>query len=247
MSTPLWVYKIASTFWAEAGEPEQFPRNLRHAVANALPLTVVSLPKLHPSVMSQWLQEQRIPCDMTTRDRALRACLVARYGHGIIFIDRADPDDEQRFSLAHELARFLKDYWQPHRAARERLGACVLEVFDGERPPRQEERIHALLAHVKIGYHIHLMERTSDGHLATSTIEAAERNADRLALELLAPAETVLLATASRSPEQRRKEIKNVLIESYGLPVTPAAQYAALLVSLSPRTESFLRRLGLIR
>jgi hypothetical protein len=247
MNTPLWVDETTSIFWAEAGESEQFPRNLRYAIANALPLTVVSLPKLRPSVMSHWLQEQSIQCGITTRDRALRACLVARYGHGIIFIDGVDPDDEQRFSLAHELAHFLKDYWQPRHTASERLGASVLEVFDGERLPRQEERVHALLAHVKIGYHIHLMERTSDGHLATSTIEAAERNADRLAFELLAPAERVLLETASRSPGQRREEIKNILIESYGLPVAPAAQYAALLVPLSLGPESFIRRLGLVR
>jgi hypothetical protein len=44
MSIPLWVYEVASIFWAEAGESEQFPRNLRHAIANALPLTSFPYP-----------------------------------------------------------------------------------------------------------------------------------------------------------------------------------------------------------
>ena len=94
MNAPLWVYETASTFWAAAGESEQFPRNLRKAIANALPLTVVFLPRLRASEVNTWLQQQSIPCEISSRDRALCACLVARYSHGVIFIDGTDSDNE---------------------------------------------------------------------------------------------------------------------------------------------------------
>jgi hypothetical protein len=129
MSTPLWVSEAAATFWAVAGAEEAFPRDLRRPIANALPVAVVLLPKLRLSAVDKWLVRQGMTCGLSIRDRALRACLVARYGHGLVFIDGTDPSDEQRFSLAHELAHFIRDYWRPRALAVERLGAGVLEVL----------------------------------------------------------------------------------------------------------------------
>lgn len=245
MNTPLWVSETASAFWANAGGYEPFPRNLRIPIANSLPLAVVSLPTLRLASVELWMQEQGVPCVVEVGDRRLRACLVARYGQGLIFLDGADPEDEQRFSLAHELAHFLRDYWAPRRVVRDRLGQGVLEVLDGDRPPRSEERMQALLARVQIGFHVHLMGRSSEGGIVHDAIEAAERDADRLAFELLAPSDTVLRA-ANRLPDgQRRDLLAPLLVESFGLPASLANYYASL-ISPKPRTESSLvRRLGL--
>lgn len=245
MSTPLWVSEVAAAFWADVGRPEPFPRNLRRPIADTLPLTLVLLPKLRVVGVDAWLQRNSIPCGINVPDRPLRACLVARYGHGFVFVDGIDPEGEQRFSLAHELAHFLGDYWQPRRRACERLGPAALEVFDGERPPHPDERIRALLARVPLGSYIHFMERTADGHLAAA-LDAVERDADRLAFELLAPADTVLADVQRFPSEQRRDAATRTLREVYGLPAVPAEQYATLLVPPPHRTSPLLRRLRLV-
>jgi hypothetical protein len=152
----------------------------------------VHLPELQVSGVESWLRAQGVRCALDASDRLLHACLVARAGSGIVFLDRNDAGAQQRFSLAHELAHFLRDYWEPRRHAVEQFGPGVLEVFEGKRPPQPEERVHALLAQVPIGFRIHLLERNSDGRIASDEVDEVEANADLLALQLLAPEGTVL-------------------------------------------------------
>ena len=246
MSMPLWVTETAEAFWAEAGELEPPPRDLRAPIATALPLTIVLLPRLRVVRVDEWLQEHANLCCVSIPDRALRACLIARYGHGIVFIDGADPDNEQRFSLAHELAHFLSDYWRPRRLAIERIGPEVLEVLDGERPASYDERAHALLAHVSIGFHVHLMERTEIGKSASAAIDRAENGADLLAYELLAPSADVLQQALAAPLERRQALVTELVGDVYGMPPEPAARYASLLVPPSRPPDSFVRRLGLV-
>jgi Zn-dependent peptidase ImmA (M78 family) len=243
VTTPLWVSELVALFWSTAGQSEPFPRNLRQAIANTLPLSVVFLPRLRVAGVESWLRKQGIQCSTNVLDRALRACLVARYGQGLIFIDGGDLEDEQRFSLAHELAHFLRDYWQPRRSASERLGPDVLEALDGHRPPRREERIHAILARVPIGFYVHLMERTTSGHAASPVIDASEHEADRLAFELLAPSEVVLKETEGSPSSRRLAETSHLLTTKYGLPTTQAAYYASRLMPSTGSDVTFVRRL----
>src|SRR5271165_602761 len=74
--------------------------------------------------------------------------------------------------------QFLRHYWQPRREACLRLGEQITEVFDGRRAPTPEERLHALIARVPIGFHWHLMQRDATGDYAREAIATAEREAD---------------------------------------------------------------------
>ena len=236
MSAPFWVVDLADRFWAEVGEAEPFPRQLCRSIARALPLSVVLLPRLWTANVLDWLRQHEIAYPMLESDRPLRACLFARYGGGFVFIDGSDSEDEQRFSVAHELAHFLRHYWQPRRNATCRLGEQVGEVFDGLRPPTREEDLRSLLSNIPIGFHMHLMSRDEDGGVSSAAIAVAEAEADRLAYELLAPAASVL-ASATRAALVGR------LREVYGLPGMQARAYARQLMPMN--ADPFLARLGI--
>lgn len=244
MSVPLWAAELADQFWALAGEPAPpAPRDLLGPLTFALPLTVVPLPRLYGVEVERWLRRQDILCVLGGRDRALRACLVARYGHGTIFIDSTDPDDERRFSLAHELAHFLRHYRQRRLDASRMLGAEILQVLDGVRPPRQDERAHALLAQVQIGYHVHLMERDAAGAGGNDRVRRAEAEADILACELLAPAGAVERALRGASGRARHDAAVALICTRYGLPPTVARQYATRIAPRPAQQSGLLQRL----
>ena len=172
----------------------------------------------------------------------MRACLAACRGHGLIFLDGADEEEEQRFSLAHELAHFLRHYWQPRRRARRRLGEQVAEVLDGDRPPTEQERLHALLKNVPLGFHLHLMRRGRRREGINAAVAWAEEEADLLAYELLAPAADVLARTGPVQGDAGRVKLAEVLQSDFGLPAQQAADYGRLL--LPPVWEDpLLRRL----
>lgn len=246
MTLPLWVADAAEVFWRETGGEEAFPRELRRPLAHALPVGLVLLPRLRLRAVDDWLQRQRIGCALDTTDRALRACLIARRGQGLIFLDGADPPDEQRFSLAHELAHYLREYWLPRRATSARLGPAILDVLDGRRAPQREERIDALVARIELGYHVHLLDRAPDGAVVSAAVAHAERAADLLAYELLAPAARVLRALPGDAAPARRDAATRQLIAAFGLPEAQAARYAALLVPAPTASAGLLRRLGLV-
>lgn len=240
--TELLVADLARTFWELAGTTEPFPRELRRPTAWALPVAIVDLPRLRVAALGRFLERRTAIGPLATADRPLRAALVAHAGQGFVFIDGADPPDERRFSLAHELAHFLADYWWPRRRAAARVGPASLEVLDGRRGPTRDERIDAALGGVALAAHVHLMERTPDGHRPGEAIERAEQTADALALELLAPGELAapLVAAAGGAAEAEA-----VLAERFGLPSSVARVYREQLLGPEPPGAAMLRRLGL--
>ncbi|HEX3151336.1 MAG TPA: hypothetical protein VHR66_24875 [Gemmataceae bacterium] len=244
MTIPVWVAELAASFWSDAGAPEPFPRTLLGPIALAVPLTVVFPPRPTIASILIWLQRNGIDCKCTVPDQPLRACLVARGGHGFAFIDGTDLPDEQRFSLAHELAHFLRDYLHPRHRVEKSLGPKALEVLDGRRPATAHERLHAILSTTPIGFHVHLMDREAGSGVPSRSVADAEKCADRLAYELLAPADSVLSAIEGEPQPATRSRLVNLLTRQFGLPSKQADQYADALVPPAKRDPLLMRLRG---
>lgn len=233
MNVPLWVAELAAAFWEQAGEEEAFPRALRGPLLNTFPLAVLTRPSLSTDSVREYLCRRRIAFPMEGVDCALRACLIVRGGGGFIFLDAGEDAAEQRFSLAHELAHFLRHYWELRRQASARLGEKILEVFDGRRLPSHGERLDALLAAVPLGCHVHLMRRDARRR-ARGAVAVAEEEADRLAYELLAPAGAVAERLGEGLVDNRRVRAAAEMRDFFGLPSAQADEYAAILFPAAP-------------
>ena len=236
----LWIHEIADRFWADAdGTPPNFPRDLLEVACWALPIAAVELADLSIDRINAWLAERDSELGLTVPNRPLRACILVHQGSGVLFVDAADADDERRFSVAHELAHFLIEYTVPREQARARLGESVLLVLDGRRAASADERIGAVLGRVALDAGLHLMERTPDGHLPGREASTAERRADELAFELLAPFDAV---QACWPDQADRQTVAATLRRTFGLPTAPAEVYARHLAP-EPAAGTLFRRL----
>lgn len=234
-------------FWQRCGEVEPFPRRLERATVLALPVCIVKLSHLKLSVIENWLARRGAGFQFNCPSRAVRGCLIACGGEGVIFVDGADPDDEQRFTLAHELAHFISDYWLARESALTKFGPSVAAVFDGLRRPNVTERLHAVLTGTPLGVYTNLLERNQASDHFNSAVWQIEDRADRIALALLAPPEDVL-ALADTTASQfvaRHASITTLLQQHFGLPAIIAAAYGRSLLETIGRGPSWIETLRL--
>lgn len=238
----------AQRFWRLVGRTEAFPRSLESSVAWGLPLAIVKLPHLGLSELQNWLSQRGICPHIGGPDRPLRACLLARSGRGLVVLEGSDPEEERRVSLAHEASHFLVDYLYPRQKALEALGKAGREVLDGLRLPTLEERLTGVLRGVQVGVFTHLMERTAVGEVNRLEVLVAEDRADRIALELLAPRQTVLKRLEARGIHWHEHGAATsatvILVEEFGLPLAIAREYGRSLALSRRLRRGFREWLG---
>lgn len=211
-------------FWKRVGEPEVYPRYLERSILVAFPVAIVKLPHLALASIENWLKFRKITFLFNCESRFVQGCLIAYAGKGIIFCDGTDPIDEVRFTLAHEAAHFLVDYWLPRQKAIKKFGNNIVNVLDGDREPTVTERIHATLETTAIGTITNLMDRQE----VSTSIYRVENTADKIGFGLLAEPNEVLGGVDIQQDkfEQRLEILTKRLITNFGLPTRPAQTYA---------------------
>jgi hypothetical protein len=178
---------LAQDFWAGTGLHDIFPRKIEQAAPLKLPLVPVPLSRLTVPTIEHWLQQRGIATPLPDDSCDLRGCLVALRGHGFIFVCDADNPEEQRLTIAHEVAHFLMDYLLPRQQVMRALGTDMAAVLDGLRPPTPAERAAAILSYVRLGAHVHILPRPGISGEEDGVVAHVEDRDDRLALELVAP------------------------------------------------------------
>lgn len=192
MAVEGWLQHGTEALWQTVDGPPPFPRNLSRLMRDGVAVRPVGIPNLTLEMVAQQLQRFQLPATPVDRDRPLRGCLVVSQNRRFVFFDTRDPDEERRFTLAHEIAHLWLEVLEPRERVRAFLGEAALEVLDGLRDPHPAERAQALLHRVPLHRPFHLLERDTEWGIVRAGIHTAEVRADRLALELLAPEEAAL-------------------------------------------------------
>ncbi len=242
---PVRLAEIAEDVLQKLGHP-LFPLRLDQLLPYGYSVNIQPIPDLTIGAIENWFAVRKIPYPTETiPDRRLYGCLVAQRGHGVIFLDKSASEAERRFTLAHEFSHFLLDHLIPREQAINALGESFLPIIDGERPPTEEERIEALRLWIPVQPFQHLMQRDSDGQFMDLRTSRAELDADLLALEILAPHQTVLAHCPLDDYDRLQFALVQHLSDDFGLPAKIARTYATQLAEHFAPEKTMRQRFSL--
>lgn len=214
-----------------------FPRDLAEDIPLALPITVVPLPKLTPRKGLEWLVSHECKFGKLVGTNGLKhGFTVAQSGVAVLFLNSTDPADEQRFTLAHEVAHFVLDHHQPRLRAEKAWGERILPVLNGDKEPSLSEQFFSVFERVPYSVQTNFMDRNGEGKPRTGQVMESEQRADRLAFELLAPRQELLPLLNHGG----REALEASLVSRFGLPEKEARTYARWLLSEQPSRRPFL-------
>jgi hypothetical protein len=213
------ICSAAENFWAAAGGRGGYgsPVRIDAAVVRTLQVGIQRVAGLTMRNVELILHRAGISAALPGDARALRGCLIADVGVGFILVDADDSEDEQRVTIAHELAHFLLHYRALRQAALTGLGRHVVAVLDRTRSPTQAELFSSALRDLPLAPFRHAMVRA--GAPARGQIAAMEAEADDLGIELLAPWRLVR-ALATPDPD--------TIATQFGLPPAMARRLATM-------------------
>lgn len=225
------IKQVAEGFWKPLLPFRTFPVDIERAIAfSNLPLHIDLIPGLEIDHVNQWIRVNQFPARIDKDNCALHGFLLARGGHGIIFVNGTDKREERRFSIAHELAHFLLDYQLPRINYLKLYGDSILEILDGKRLPTFEERLAFVVSELPTPIFAHALDNSRITSYERNQVWSAEWRTDTLAFELLAPFNIVISSLKKQKPEKRFEPIfrqaSNLLTTDFGLPSTLAGSYA---------------------
>lgn len=225
------VKQVAEDFWKPLLSYRTFPVDIERAIAfSKLPLHIDLIPGLDIDHVNQWIQANHFPARIDKDNCALHGFLLARGGHGVIFVNGTDKREERRFTIAHELAHFLLDYHLPRINYLKLYGESILEILDGKRLPTIEERLAFVVSERPTPYFTHALDNSSITAYERSQVWNTEWRTDALAIELLAPFHNVISSLKKLKLEKRFeplfRQASSLLVSDFGLPSNLASSYA---------------------
>lgn len=227
---------IAERFWLQSGMAPPEPRSVQVAICWAHSVRVETQTGLSIATIQAWMRREGFPIPMDDPNRRLRGCAVASAGCGLIFVDASDPPDEREFTVAHEVAHLLLDYYGPREHTRALIGEGAHAVFDGTRDADDDEGLAAALHGESLRPFVHLLARDAN-FVASAAVQAREALADELACELLAPAVDVRRDLGTR---WSAADATRTLVSRFHLPEGPSRDYARRLARRFQPTPTFV-------
>ena len=234
------LISVAERFWSAFGMEPPEPRSVRNAISWVHSVRVETQPALSIETIQSWMAGQGFTVSIDDANRRLRGCAVASGGCGLIFVDASDPANEREFTVAHEVAHLLLDYYGPRDHATGLIGDGAHDIFDGVRDASFSERLTAALHGEALQPFVHLLARDAN-FVASATVLAREALADELACELLAPLAAIRSALP---PSWDQAAATATLVNQFHLPEAPSRDYARRLARRFRPTPTFVDWLG---
>ncbi|MGJ0528286.1 ImmA/IrrE family metallo-endopeptidase [Burkholderia gladioli] len=212
---------VATAFWERAGGRAQFgtPVDIERAATRSLPVAVQRITGLNTGIVKNFLSRVGANPWLDETPRALRGCLVADAGKALVFVDGEDSEEEQRMTIAHEIAHLLLHYLKPREDAESAFGPGILAVLDRTRPAVPGERLSSALRNISIEPFRHAMSRGRSSY--AHAVRMMEDEADDLAIELIAP---------WRQLQGLRGADPGLLRERFGLPAAVATRLSTIIM-----------------
>lgn len=245
MAPEAWITAAAEQIWKQLPGTPGYPRALVPLAQGVFHLQVVRLPGLTLELADGWLRRRSLGFLPPAPERALWGCLAVLPDWQGIFLESRAPEEEQGYTLAHEVSHYWIEVRAPRDRARRHLGRGAEAVLDGLRPPTAAERLQAVLYRVPLGPACHLLGRDRVLGVVEGGTLLAEEKADRLALELMAPYEEALRAAPRAGPWAAWVSATAARLGArFGLPGGIAAAYARALAPAAGVAPTFRERLA---
>lgn len=242
------IERIAREFWATSYAEFRYNYDIIKVVESSPNVHLIRIPQLNPTKITSWLTSRKIDIPVENNDRSLDGALLIQNGTVIMFIDTAENDIRQRYTLAHQVSHFLLAYQMPKERAIIKLGKEIAAALKDDTEAPVTQLVQSALQGMTGAAYTLLIEKSEDAFPSDRLNLLPESPADTLALELLAPRYQIIQETASASARLRyspfKRTCQELLIDKYRIPLEIAHKYAKELASSVTSGPSFLSKFG---
>lgn len=229
VSTRYW----ADWFWKRVNDGPVFPVDIGYAAMCALEVYVEEVADLTTGAAVSRSKHFNAQDHENIGERRIHGCLIVGRSGAAILVERNDNEREKRFTIAHEAAHFIVEVRRLQERAACKLGHDLTDVLHGIREASPTERIDAWLHNVRADGFVHFMDRTPSGEYGCVRTKDAERLADDLAVEILAPRSALIESLSSFGRMDFSESLitaRHVAERRFGLPSIIAEWYANRIV-----------------